>query len=60
LRKAQKKVKGITRDRLARMSVANSSDMPQEVNDHGVLRKWVGIGWIDIGKPTGKEPKVIG
>ena len=52
--------KTIKRSDLARMSVANSPKMPQIVNDNGVLREWVGIGWIDLKeKPTGKEPKVI-
>ncbi len=54
------KPKTIKRDELARMSVSNSPKMPQIVNDNGVLREWVGIGWIDLRyKPTGKEIKVV-
>lgn len=51
----------IERDTLSRMSVTNSPKMPTVVNDHGQLREWVGIGWIDIKQPpSGREPVVIG
>ena len=49
----------ISRSKLANMSVANSPDLPGIVNDNGVLRQWVGIGWIDLNDPpTGREPIV--
>ena len=52
-------LKAITRKRLARLAFLNSPRLPRVVNDNGVRKEWVGIGWIDCGKPTGHEPKVI-
>jgi len=54
-----KKQKTITRDELARMSVVNSPRIPNAVDDHGIRRQWVGIGWIACGKAHGDEVKII-
>lgn len=46
-------------DDLARMSTVNSRRMPRAVEQHGKRLEWVGIGWIEAGEPTGREPLVI-
>ena len=57
----------ITRSELARLIVSNSKKVPLAVNDSGVRKEWVGIGWIEDGKPHGDEvvliddpPKLLG
>ena len=49
----------ITRFELARLSFCNSKNLPLAVNDNGVRKEWVGIGWIEVGKPRGNEVLVI-
>lgn len=51
--------KTITRSELARLSFCNSKKLPQVVNLDGKRMRWVGIGWVDEGKPTGREVKVV-
>lgn len=58
--KTKKKTKTIDRDELCRMAFLNSRRMPQIINDNGVRKRWVGIGWVDEGKPTGRETIVTG
>ena len=49
----------ITRSELARLSFCNSTKLPLVVNLDDKRMRWVGIGWVDEGKPTGREVKVI-
>ena len=51
--------KTITRSELARLAFSNSKKLPLAVNDGGVRKEWVGIGWIEDGKPHGDEVVVI-
>lgn len=52
--------KTITRDELARLSFTNSQHLPQAINDGGVRKEWVGIGWIPSHEPpAGNEAVVI-
>jgi len=65
LRKHMKKIrkkrrKTIKRDELHRLSYCNSAKLPRFINDEGVRKEWIGIGWIDFKeKLTGHEVKVI-
>jgi hypothetical protein len=49
----------ITRSELARLAFCNSKKLPLVVNDNGIRKEWVGIGWIANGKPRGDEILVI-
>src|SRR4051794_35021966 len=51
--------KAITRSELARLASCNSKKLPSAVNDDGVRKEWVGVGWIEGGKPHGDEVHVI-
>jgi len=51
--------KTIARSKLAVLSACNSKKLPLAVNDYGVRREWVGIGWIDVGKARGDEVVVV-
>jgi len=51
--------KTITRSELARLTFCNSKKLPPAVDDGGVRKEWVGIGWIENGKPHGDEVLVI-
>lgn len=51
--------KTISRSELARLTFCNSKKLPQVVNDGGVRKEWVGLGWIEGGKPRGDEVRVI-
>jgi hypothetical protein len=53
------KQKTITRLELSRLSFCNSKRFPMSVNDDGLRKEWVGIGWIETGKPRGDEVLVI-
>ena len=53
-------MKEITREELHKMSWLNSKAMPQTVNDGGVRKQWVGIGWVLEGPADGtEEAKVL-
>ncbi len=52
-------VKTIKRDELARRSFCNSPRMPQVVNDNGLRKQWVGIGWVTEGPAKGNEVRVL-
>lgn len=52
--------KAITHFELARLMLCNSKKIPMAVNDGGVRKEWVGIGWIACGKPRGDEVLVKG
>lgn len=58
-KKRKKRRRTITRAALCRLSFCNSKRLPQVINDDGHRKQWVGIGWIDEGKATGKEVRVI-
>lgn len=51
--------KTIIRSELARLAFCNSKKLPLAVNDGGVRKEWVGVGWIENGKPHGDEVLVI-
>ena len=51
--------KTITRSELAQLTFCNSKRLSLAVNDGGVRKEWVGIGWIEDGKPHGDEVLVI-
>ena len=51
--------KTITHSELARLTFCNSKKVPLAVNDRGVRKEWVGIGWIAGGKLRGDEVLVI-
>jgi len=53
------KQKTITRSELTRLTLCNSKRLSLAVNDGGVRKEWVGIGWIEDGKPHGDEVLVI-
>lgn len=53
-------MKTITREKLYRLSFINSKHLPRKVNDNGVLKEWVGIGWIELDqKPTKRHVRLI-
>lgn len=52
------KAKTVDRDDLIRMCQMNSKKLPIHVNDGGVRKTWVGIGWVSEGAPRGDEPLV--
>lgn len=54
------KQKTITRSELARLAFCNSKKLPLAVNDNGVRKEWVGVGWIENGEPHGDEALVVG
>jgi hypothetical protein len=49
----------ITRKELGRLSFCNSRRMPTVVNDGGIRKRWVGIGWVAEGPANGHEVKVV-
>lgn len=53
------KQRTITRSQLSRLSICNSKKLPLSVNDGGLRKEWVGIGWIETGEPHGDEVLVI-
>lgn len=53
------KRKTISRSELARLAFCNSKKLPLAVNDGGVRKEWVGIGWIAGGNLRGDEVFVI-
>lgn len=55
----KKKRKTIKYDILYRLSFCNSKRLPSVVNMDGKRMRWVGIGWVDEGKPTGREVVVV-
>jgi hypothetical protein len=53
------KRKSITRSELSRLACCNSKLLPMVINDRGVRKEWVGIGWIVDGLPRGDEIIVV-
>jgi len=51
--------KAITRGELERLAFCGSKKLPLAVIDGGIRKEWVGIGWIEGGKPRGDEVRVI-
>ena len=49
----------IARDELIKLTVTNSPDIPHVVNDGGIRKRWVGIGWVPEGEARGTEVEVI-
>jgi hypothetical protein len=52
-------MKTITFDKLRHLSFCNSPKMPQKVIHDGIVKQWVGIGWVDEGKPTAAQVKLL-
>jgi hypothetical protein len=48
-----KKPKTMARSEVSRLAFCNSRKCPRFVNDNGVRKEWVGIGWI----PCNERPK---
>lgn len=44
---------------LKRLSFCHSKKLPAVVELGGKRRRWGGIGWVEEGKPTGKEVLVV-
>lgn len=44
---------------LQTLSVVNSPKLPKAVDVAGVRKEWVGIGWVEVGKPEGDEVIVV-
>ena len=55
----KKRRKTIKRAELCRLQFCNSPKLPRVINIEGRCKQWVGMGWVDEGKATGKEVKVI-
>lgn len=51
--------KTITFRELKRLSFCNSERLPRVVEANGRRLRWVGIGWVDEGEPTGRETLVV-
>ncbi|MDN3512861.1 MAG: hypothetical protein NG747_00490 [Candidatus Brocadia sp.] len=49
----------ITRNELAHLVFCNSDKIPDVINDNGIRKQWVGIGWFVEGPPLGDEVLVI-
>lgn len=58
-KKPTKRRKTITVEELSRLSFCNSKKLPLYINDGGIRKHWIGIGWIAQGKATGREVKLI-
>ncbi len=50
--------KTITFDELDRLRVINDPDIPV-INDDGMRKRWVGIGWVDERECDGTETVLI-
>lgn len=55
----RKTPKTITRAELRKLAFCNSQKIPHAVNDGGVRKEWIGIGWLEAGKPDGSEPYLV-
>lgn len=53
------KRKTIRISELSRLAFCNSERLPTVVECNGKRLQWVGIGWVDEGKPRGDETLVI-
>jgi hypothetical protein len=53
------KRKTISARTLQLLSFCNSKKLPRAVVMGGVRHEWVGIGWVPVGKPTGREVVVV-
>jgi hypothetical protein len=51
--------KTIKQSLLNQRSFSNSRKLPRVVVKNGNRYRWVGIGWVNEGKATGKETKVV-
>ena len=55
----KKRAKTIKRAELCRLAFCNSDRLPQVINDGGVRKQWVGIGWVNDGRANGTEEVVV-
>jgi hypothetical protein len=44
---------------LQQLSFCNSKKCPAAVEMNGKRHEWVGIGWVEAGKPTGREVLIV-
>lgn len=50
--------KTVARSKLSNIAMVNGNEKDINIIIHdGRLKEWVGIGWIDIGKPTEEDYK---
>lgn len=53
----------IEAEKLSIMSMSIYRDLPHKVIDNGIIKQWVGIGWVEEGKADAVDyslyPKVI-
>lgn len=56
--KKRPKRKTISRSELHRLAFCNSKRLPHLVEMEGCRFQWVGIGWVNEGKPKGDETLV--
>ncbi len=60
IKKTKSGRKIISRSELVRLSFCNSNKIPNPCVIEGVVKDWVGIGWIDIGrKPTKSDVYMV-
>lgn len=55
----KKSRKTISREKLSRLAFCNSKDLPGFIELDGERLAWVGIGWVNEGKPKGDEVLVV-
>ena len=58
-KKRMKRRKTIKRSELCRLAFCNSKKLPSIVEIDGRRKWWTGIGWVDEGKATGTEVKMV-
>lgn len=49
----------ITKNELAHLVFCNSTKLPHVINDNGIRKRWVGIGWCVEGQLLGDEVLVM-
>lgn len=50
-------MKTIKFSELKRLSFCNSKDLPKKIIVDGIVREWMGIGWLDTEKPPTADEK---
>jgi hypothetical protein len=48
------KLKTMPRDEVCRLAICNSPRLPSFIVDGGVVKQWVGIGWISLNRKPRK------
>ena len=58
-RKPTKSKNTITREELSRLSFCNSKKLPTKISDNGIVKEWVGIGWIELDEKPKDDTIVV-